>query len=202
MGTVCFYKAHACVSTYQTSWCHIPEERNAPCHHHENLKSHNYFISCLLTSQCVSSAHSICTPYSTESGMNATWQSILSIQVFYGVTMCHHTGGADFWRHQQTQWHYLPLTCQELHAQRHSITSQTAWILSKNAVRTSHLDIFISVSCVTLCALETSNVTAKQISSKNYSCHITQWTVVTSLTALLDNLPVPSPFLDPSSWDQ
>jgi len=73
MVTVCSYEARACVSTYQTSWHHIPEECNAPCHHHEKLKTHNYFISCLLTSQCVSSAHSICTPYSTERGMNATW---------------------------------------------------------------------------------------------------------------------------------
>ena len=40
-------------------------------------------FSCLLTSQYVSSAHSICTTYSTERGMNATWQSIsISIQVF------------------------------------------------------------------------------------------------------------------------
>jgi len=33
-----------CVSTYQTAWRHIPEECNAHCHHHENLKYQNYFI--------------------------------------------------------------------------------------------------------------------------------------------------------------
>ena len=80
MATVCSYQACVrvcvCVYTYHTAWHHIPEECNAPCHHCVNLKTHNYFISCLLTSQCVSSAHSICTLYSTERRMNATWLSL------------------------------------------------------------------------------------------------------------------------------
>ena len=56
-----------------TSWCHIPEERNAPVTTARTSNPTIISFSCLLTSQCVSSAHSICTPYSTERGMNATW---------------------------------------------------------------------------------------------------------------------------------
>ena len=107
-------------------------------------------ISCLLTSQCVSSAHSVCTPYSTERGMNATWLSLS--WAFRSSRMWQRVitqGSPEFWRVQQTQGHNLPWTCQELLAQCHSITSQTAWILSKNAVRTSNLHNFISLSCVT-----------------------------------------------------
>ena len=52
-----------CVSTYQTSWCHIPEECNARCHHHVNLKSHNYFIftpvNFTMCQQCTFNLHTL-----------------------------------------------------------------------------------------------------------------------------------------------
>jgi hypothetical protein len=136
-----------------TAWRHIPEECNVHCHHHENHESHYYFIfmpvNFTMCQQCTFSLHTLQHWKRDECYMTV----YLEHSGLLGCDTCHHASGADFWRHQQTQGHYLPLTCQELLAQWHGITSQTAWILSKNAVRTSNLDNFISLSYVTFMCL-------------------------------------------------
>jgi len=62
---VCVCVVCMCVGvfTYQTAWRNIPEECNAHCHHHVNLKSHNYFIftpvNFTMCQQCTFNLHTL-----------------------------------------------------------------------------------------------------------------------------------------------
>jgi hypothetical protein len=125
-------------------------------------------LSCLLTSQCVSSAHSICTPYSTQR-MNATCSLSYA---FRSSRMWHVSSHRWCWLLKaSTNTRALPsvdmsrTTCPV--TQHHSQDS----LNPQNAVRTSHPDNFISLSYVTFMCL------------RNFKCD--------RLTNILEELQLP-----------
>ena len=85
MVTVCSYEAHAHakvsarVSVCPHTKLHGVTSQKSIMPTVATMRTSNLTIIlflCLLTSQSVSSAHSVCTTYSTERGMNATWLSL------------------------------------------------------------------------------------------------------------------------------